>query len=66
MIQVTDDELKIILEILTPHAPVGEAWAFGSRRQGAHKKHSDLDLAIVGQEKRPLSVIGELKEAFVD
>jgi type I restriction enzyme S subunit len=66
MIHVTDDKLKIILEILEQHAPAVEVWAFGSQQRGTHKKHSDLDSAIVGQEKQPLSVIGDLKKAFID
>ncbi|MDR1044076.1 MAG: nucleotidyltransferase domain-containing protein [Candidatus Adiutrix sp.] len=66
MIHVTEAELKIILDILKAHAPAGEVWAFGSRQKGTHRKHSDLDLAVVGNGRQSLSVIGNLKEAFVD
>ena len=66
MIHVTDGELEIILKILENHAPQGEVWAFGSRQKGTHGKHSDLDLAVVGDGRQPLSVIGNLKEAFED
>lgn len=66
MIHVTDAELKIILDILKAHAPAGEVWAFGSRQKGTHRKHSDLDLTVVGDGKQPLSVIVNLKEAFMD
>ncbi len=66
MIHVTDTELGIILDILKAHTPEGEVWAFGSRHKGTHRKHSDLDLAVVGNGKQPLAVIGNLKEAFVD
>ncbi len=66
MIHVSEAELEIILEILKTHAPEGEVWAFGSRQRGSHRKHSDLDLAVVGHGKQPLSVTGDLKEAFMD
>lgn len=66
MIHVTDTELEIILGILKAHTPEGEVWAFGSRHKGTHRKHSDLDLAVVGNGKQPLAVIGNLKEVFVD
>jgi predicted nucleotidyltransferase len=66
MIHVTDEELKIILKILETYAPKGEVWAFGSRQRGAHRKHSDLDLAVVGDGRQTLSVIGNIKEAFED
>jgi predicted nucleotidyltransferase len=66
MIHVIEAELEIILDILKAHAPKGEVWAFGSRQKGTHRKHSDLDLAVVGDGRQPLSVIGNLKEAFED
>ncbi|MDR0356179.1 MAG: nucleotidyltransferase domain-containing protein [Deltaproteobacteria bacterium] len=66
MIHVTDSEFGIILDILKDYAPPGKVLAFGSRQKGAHGKHSDLDLAVVGDGRQPLSVIGNLKEAFED
>ncbi|MDL2259723.1 nucleotidyltransferase domain-containing protein [Deltaproteobacteria bacterium OttesenSCG-928-K17] len=66
MIHVTDAELGIILDILKAYAPEGEVWVFGSRHKGTHRKHSDLDLAVVGNGKQSLATIGNLKEAFVD
>ncbi len=66
MIHVSEAELAMILEVLKTHAPEGEVWAFGSRQRGTHRKHSDLDLAVVGHGKQPFSVTGNLKEAFMD
>ncbi|MDR1083884.1 MAG: nucleotidyltransferase domain-containing protein [Deltaproteobacteria bacterium] len=66
MIHVADAELKIILDILKTHAPMGEVWAFGSRQRGTHRKNSGLGLAVAGNGRQSLSVIGNLKEAFVD
>jgi predicted nucleotidyltransferase len=66
MIYVTDAELEIILKILGTHAPNGEVWVFGSRQRRTYRKHSDLDLAVVGNGRQSLSVIGNLKEAFMD
>jgi predicted nucleotidyltransferase len=66
MIYVTGSEFEIIQKILETNSPPGEVWAFGSRHKGTHRKHSDLDLAVVGNGRQSLSVLGNLKEAFMD
>jgi len=47
MIHITDDELKMIFEILDNHAQDCEVFIFGSRYNKSPQKFSDLDLAFV-------------------
>jgi type I restriction enzyme S subunit len=58
--------MNLIQDILHFYAPKGEVWAFGSRQRWTNKDYSDLDLAIVGHDKQPLSVINRLRESFMD
>ena len=60
----TAEHRALILAILAQHVPDREVCAFGSRVKGTAKKHSDLDLAIVGDEPLPLAVLGALADAF--
>ncbi|EKD55605.1 MAG: Type I restriction-modification system, S subunit/Type I restriction modification DNA specificity [uncultured bacterium] len=64
MIDVLPEHLKIIIDILKRFVPSFEVRAFGSRCKGKSKKYSDLDLAIVGNEKIDSNTILEIKEAF--
>ncbi|MDR1453217.1 MAG: nucleotidyltransferase domain-containing protein [Candidatus Margulisbacteria bacterium] len=48
MIAVSEDEKRLIQDILRRHVPQAEVRVFGSRQKGGHKNHSDLDLALVG------------------
>lgn len=47
MIKVTDEQLKIVLDILQQYVPDAEVRVFGSRYNLTARKYSDLDLAIV-------------------
>lgn len=64
MIDVPPEILQIILSILNQKAPECEVRAFGSRVHGSPKKHSDLDLALIGKEKLSDKTLCSLKEAF--
>lgn len=64
MIDVSAKALTTIKDILAKHVPDLEVRAFGSRVNGSAKSYSDLDLAIVGQEKIPQKIFMELKEDF--
>jgi predicted nucleotidyltransferase len=64
MIKVTDEQYKIIIDILKEFVPHCEVRAFGSRYKGTPKDYSDLDLAVVGEEKLEWHVIADLKDAF--
>jgi predicted nucleotidyltransferase len=64
MIDISENELKIVLDIIANLAPDCEVRVFGSRVKGNAKKYSDIDLAIVGTKKLGLKRLDELKEAF--
>ena len=64
MISVTNEEIKIILEIINRKAPDCDVLAFGSRYYGNHCKHSDLDLAFKNSEKLDYMRIAKIKDEF--
>ena len=66
MINVSPEQLKIVLEILQKHSPDCEVRVFGSRFTGTPKTYSDLDLAVVGERKLEWRQLAELKDAFED
>ena len=53
-------------EILASRLPAGvKVQIFGSRATGIRlKPHSNLDLLVVGPEKLPLLLLGDLREAL--
>ena len=53
-----------VKKILAQYVPGSEIRAFGSRITSATKPYSDLDLAIVAQDKIPHEVLMALKDAF--
>jgi len=66
MTAVSPAEMEIILAIIKKHVPECDVLAFGSRFRGTHEDTSDLDLAIVGKKKLGLSLIGHIKEDFME
>jgi predicted nucleotidyltransferase len=64
MIDLSPSHREIILNILKAYAPDCEVRVFGSRYTGAARKYSDLDLVLVGERKRTLKEMGDLREAF--
>ena len=58
--------LKAVKQILAEHVPACEVRAFGSRVTQSAKKHSDLDLAVVGDTALDRHTLARLKEAFED
>lgn len=64
MIDISEKNLKIVLDILKQFVPSCEVRVFGSRYKGNAKKYSDLDLVIVGSEKINWEIISDIKEAF--
>lgn len=64
MISLTPEQLERVCAILREHVPHIRVLAFGSRVTGKAKPHSDLDLALDGDQAVSLSEIGKLKEAF--
>ena len=61
-------QLEALRHILASRLPVGvKIQVFGSRVTGIGlKPHSDLDLLIVGPEKLPLLLLGDLREALTE
>ena len=59
-------QLETLRHILASRLPAGvKIQVFGSRATGIRlKPHSDLDLLIVGPEKLPLLLLGDLREAL--
>ncbi len=66
MIGVSDGEMDTIVETLRNCDFDGEVRAFGSRYNGGATSYSDLDLAIVTVDKKPLSMMemAKVREAF--
>ncbi len=57
-------DLKAVRAILRRYIPDREVRAFGSRLSGTAKPFSDLDLAVMGNEPLPASILADLKDAF--
>ena len=59
-------QLAALRHILASGLPAGvKIRIFGSRTTGIRlKPHSDLDLLVVGPEKLPLLLLGDLREAM--
>lgn len=66
MMDLSPQSIDIIKKILQEYVPGCEVRVFGSRVNGTAKKHSDLDLAVVGKEKIPTRKMNALREAFED
>ena len=64
MIDVSQEQLGIILHILNKCVPDCEVRAFGSRFKRTAGDYSDLDLAIVGGQKLDWKLIGEITDEF--
>ncbi|MDR0911539.1 MAG: nucleotidyltransferase domain-containing protein [Methanobrevibacter sp.] len=64
MIQISTDEMEIILKILKSHANDCEVLVFGSRIKGTDNNFSDLDLAFICSGELGLKRIIGLEIAF--
>ena len=66
MINITDYERKIVLDIIKKFIPNCTVKIFGSRCNGKNKIYSDLDMAIISADKNkiPLKLLGQIKNAF--
>ncbi len=63
-LDVSREELIIVLDILDQLVPDCMVWAFGSRVSGNARPYSDLDLVIVAKEPLSLAQNADLAEAF--
>jgi len=64
MLNLNQNELKIVKDILQRHIPSYRVVVFGSRIKNTAKKFSDLDLCIMGDKELSLKQTGDLKEDF--
>lgn len=63
VIDITAEEHKAIVELLTRHLPGTVAWAFGSRTKWSGTPRSDLDLVVFATPEQQQQVNG-LRDAF--
>jgi len=63
-VDVSADQMRIVLDILRRHVPHYDVWAFGSRAKGTARRYSDLDLAIITDAPLSLLVRGNMAEDF--
>ena len=64
MIDITKKERNIISDILNQYLCGREVMVFGSRASGSPKPYSDLDIAIMGDEKIDFETQALLRDAF--
>ncbi len=57
LIDLSPPHWTIVRDILQRHIPGRAVWAFGSRARWTAKDHSDLDLAILGEQPLPLETL---------
>lgn len=61
-LDITPAQLEIVRSCLRRHVPDRTVLAYGSRAQGRARKHSDLDMAIMGEEPLDYGVVLDLDE----
>ncbi len=66
MINITNNEKKIIQEIFQTNIPNVEVRVFGSRIRNDYRKTSDIDFAIFAKEKIDYGVFAKLQMDFSD
>lgn len=64
MFGLTDEDIKVIQDILQMYPAVDEAILFGSRAMGREKAGSDIDIALKGDKLESIAseVSGQLNE----
>jgi predicted nucleotidyltransferase len=66
MIAISESSLVLVRDILKKTVPNIEVRAFGSRVKGTNRKYSDLDLALVSEVRLGISILGNVREAFME
>jgi predicted nucleotidyltransferase len=66
VIDLAPEQLALVREILRRLVPDRQVVAFGSRVKQTAKRHSDLDLCVMGETPLTLRQIGELEAAFAE
>ena len=65
-IDISPENWLVVRDMLRVQVPEREVWAFGSRARRTAKEFSDLDLAVLGEERMSVSQMASLREAFQD
>ena len=65
-IDLSPQELQVVQHILREQVPEYQVRAFGSRVSGSARKTSDLDLALMTDERLPTMRMVDLKDAFIE
>jgi predicted nucleotidyltransferase len=63
-LDLSEQDLRCVLQILSVHVPDRPVYAFGSRASGRARRRSDLDLAIGGDTPLTLRQRALLNEEF--
>ena len=63
-IELDPRDWEIVRDILARLVPQHEVWAFGSRARRTAKMYSDLDLAVIADQRLDWSLRSALAEAF--
>ena len=66
MIDITPRDLETVQRLLAAHFPQVEARVFGSRYHWTAKDYSDLDLALVGEQKLDRPTLHRLRESLAE
>jgi len=66
MIDMSPEHLRTVVAILSRHLKNCEVRAFGSRVNGTSRTYSDLDLALVAEQKLDWRQLEKLKDAFAE
>lgn len=64
MINLNQEYLETVIKIIRQYIPNQRVCLFGSRTKEIAKPFSDIDLAIMSENKIPLSKVAELQNAF--
>lgn len=65
-IDILPRDALLVRSILDSHLPDIDVWAFGSRATGKAKRYSDLDLALISDQRIAFSALAALEAAFED
>ena len=66
MIELTQEQQRVVREILSRIIPGRRVLVVGSRITGTAKPYSDLDLAIMGDNPITVRTLRRLRDAFDD
>jgi predicted nucleotidyltransferase len=65
-IDMRPHDAALVRSILDSHVPEVDVWAFGSRATGKAKRYSDLDIALMSEQRMTFSALAALEAAFED